>query len=120
MNDNAKLWVEALRSGKHTQGTGMLENYDGSLCCLGVVCLVAEETGIKLVRSDSDNRIAGGNLSNQPEVQKWLNLNSPLGHFLGEKSLTVLNDNGKTFEELADVIEQNFETLFNTSDKEIA
>lgn len=36
----AMKWVEALRSGKYTQGKCMLETLDGRNCCLGVLCRI--------------------------------------------------------------------------------
>lgn len=40
--DLKKRWIEALRSGKYTQGTTYL-NYQGKQCCLGVLCLIENE-----------------------------------------------------------------------------
>lgn len=37
--DIKRRWVEALRSGKYTQGKGKLfEDYKNAFCCLGVLC----------------------------------------------------------------------------------
>lgn len=47
MNPNIKaLWVEALRSGKYTQGTGALKDEHGFFCCLGVLCDLAVNEGL--------------------------------------------------------------------------
>lgn len=40
------LWVEALRSGRFTQGTGALSTHAGGNCCLGVACELAVEQGV--------------------------------------------------------------------------
>jgi len=32
------LWIEALRSGKYTQGNSRLRDREGGYCCLGVAC----------------------------------------------------------------------------------
>ena len=37
---NIRLWVDALRSGKYSQGRGSL-HYEDSYCCLGVLCDVS-------------------------------------------------------------------------------
>ena len=37
LNDNAKKWVAALRSGKYEQAKGWLREGD-KFCCLGVAC----------------------------------------------------------------------------------
>ena len=42
MNENAKKWVKALRSGEFEQGTGYLRKGD-KFCCLGVACAVYQD-----------------------------------------------------------------------------
>ena len=113
MNNNAKLWVEALRSGEYEQGSGWLQQQfigDG-YCCLGVACKVYEnQTGIELIRRGGI--LKGCNLANEySQVKQWLGLNTPAGKF-GNTALTNLNDEGKTFAEIADVIESEPEGLF--------
>ena len=39
---NRKAWIEALRSRKFRQTKGKLKSRNGSYCCLGVACEVAE------------------------------------------------------------------------------
>lgn len=34
------LWALALLSGRYKQGTGRLENTDGTMCCVGVLCRI--------------------------------------------------------------------------------
>lgn len=55
--ERIQLWVDALRSGDYTQGTGALEfrafSNDGEEigkkhCCLGVACRVAINNGLKV------------------------------------------------------------------------
>lgn len=41
-----KRWVEALRSGKYTQGVGELKTAGGSFCCLGVLCDVVKDDAL--------------------------------------------------------------------------
>ena len=39
MNQEIKTkWINALRSGDYEQGQGALKNTDGQYCCLGVLC----------------------------------------------------------------------------------
>ncbi len=46
MNERIKnLWVQALRSGKYTQGHGYLMR-DDKFCCLGVLCDLAIKAGV--------------------------------------------------------------------------
>lgn len=35
-------WLEALRSGKYTQGEGQLRSLDDKFCCLGVLCDIVD------------------------------------------------------------------------------
>ena len=99
-----RLWVKALRSGKYKQGTGVLREGD-RFCCLGVLCDL--------------NRIDGGA---EWETTFWMNhyyfyggddirLPNKIKKFVGlsaskERSLAGLNDGGKSFREIADVIEK--------------
>lgn len=104
MNDNAKRWVAALRSGEYDQTTGRLER-DGAYCCLGVACLVTEYEATPWQ----------GRISLPSTVAEELGLSSMSGHYLlnGEQSyLSNDNDNGMTFEQIADLIESEPEGLF--------
>lgn len=124
MNENAKKWVEALRSGKYKQGAGYLtriiddQEFD---CCLGVACKLyqAEHGDLQIVKyhgmKSYDSKYAG-----VPEkVQKWLGMTSSAGKFgtpdknFVYKSLAQENDNGKTFNEMATLIESEPEGLFS-------
>lgn len=119
MNDNAKKWVEALRSGKYQQTTGALhrvresEGLPKGYCCLGVACdLFAEELG--LVRNAVDRDIeffTDDTAFLPPIVQDHLGLASYKGRTINE-SLTTLNDNGVSFEDIANFIESEPEGLF--------
>lgn len=119
MNDNAKNWVKALRSGEYKQTTGALHNQDG-FCCLGVACELAVEAGI-VTSHDKGNLYTYGTSNNcgalPNEVSKWLGLSTTWGGFnRGTEStdLPKLNDEEHlTFEQIADIIESNPEGLFN-------
>lgn len=115
MNENAKKWVAALRSGEYRQGRGCLMSAEG-YCCLGVACDVYEkETGRSLPRNiggfftravlEGDFRV----------VRDWLELNSYDGTHSGRgrSSLADANDTGATFLEIADIIESEPEGLFS-------
>lgn len=39
-------WVEALRSGKYRQGRNYLHDREGNFCCLGVLCDLAVQEGV--------------------------------------------------------------------------
>lgn len=109
------IWTDALRSGKYKQGTKQLRSADNEFCCLGVLCdLHRQHTGGPEWMFD----VAVGRtcyLRNSmflpKEVMDWSGLKSVSGlYMLNDVSyeLTHDNDNGKTFEEIADIIEANF------------
>jgi len=114
MNPEIKAqWVAALRSGEYEQSHLALRSKDSSgevsYCCLGVLCEISglgewEEGGY---------RLSGGytNSSFLPSrVQEWANITSddPAVGGEGVDCLSYKNDNGATFAEIADLIEQNF------------
>lgn len=104
MNDNAKKWVAALRSGEYKQAQNQLRTDEG-YCCLGVACELALEAGA--ISSYNPEGI-----SLPFPVQKWLGLASPSGRYGHYQFLTNDNDRlGKSFSEIADIIE-NEQSLF--------
>jgi len=122
MNDNAKKWVAALRSGEYEQGFGVLTDlHSTSLvrrfrhCCLGVACELALEAGVPLEVEDANGvRYYDDNVTFLPSsVQAWLGLCTVNGTF-GESlnSLSSCNDHGRSFEAIADIIEYEPEGLF--------
>ena len=111
----AKKWVKALRSGAYQQGTHQLVDENDNFCCLGVLCNLAVDEGIgEWVRSsggwvfktesDVDDQVL------PLEVRLWAGMSSTAGR-IKDDYLTVLNDTGKGFKELASIIEKNVEKL---------
>lgn len=127
----AKKWVKALRSGKYKQGKGYLKQFNSKNeprhCCLGVLCelydqqmkknhkktlyadhMVDSETGTEFI---SLNQHDGG----LPRVvREWANMINPLGEFIKNdrvQYLADLNDDGKKFSTIANIIEKNVENL---------
>lgn len=105
LNPNAKKWVEALRSGEYKQCKERLT--DGTaFCCLGVAAFISpvppQEWRVKVALPES--------------IMEWLGLEGTEGeYFNGTKltALSALNDyDGKTFAEIADLIESEPEGLF--------
>jgi hypothetical protein len=99
-----KKWVKALRSGKYKQGTDALRSVtpeEGTrYCCLGVACHVAGASGIKnkeLISNDENGKIKS--INKVPAILR------------GEEGVPLVlaryNDRGKTFAQLADVIEKH-------------
>ena len=92
MTENQTKWVEALRSGKYKQGRQYL-NQDGKYCCLGVACEV-----LKIMPED---------MFYPPwSLVQALDLVDDAGKSRDSSAtLAWLNDNGKDFEAIADLIE---------------
>jgi hypothetical protein len=109
-----KKWVAALRSGKFKQGRYTLRRFD-SYCCLGVACeIYQDEVGDLDLNKDHTGRWQyNEKISDLPaKVQHWLGLANSSGGYRGS-SLTRLNDNMHSFEEIADLIESEPEGLVN-------
>ena len=109
-----KLWVDALRSGEYKQGTCKLRT-DDKYCCLGVLTdLYFKKTGqgswtdtpyckgifyFNCESGSDDQHLVS-------EIKGWAGLESfcPLSKEK-RKALTELNDNGMSFEDIAEIIE---------------
>lgn len=108
MKERRQAWVDALRSGDYQQGKHQLQSRDG-YCCLGVACVVYENaTGQALNKG-------GGLLYGEmcpPEVQEWLGLSTDYGAIAGQPALTTGNDHGATFQQIADIIDDEPAGLF--------
>lgn len=92
-------WIIALRSGNYQQGTGGLRT-DNTYCCLGVGCEVYDTAS--WVKHDDGIYSYKGGILFFPKFLKDLTGISPDQ----EKKLIEMNDDGKTFVEIADHIEQ--------------
>ena len=122
----AKIWVNALRSGKYKQGRQYLKQGEGNTathCCLGVLCELyhadrkrKKKKSIKITKDDKFTVFGGlrGVLCN--EVKEWAGLSDSTGGFTGSSiqtkngyhsSLASLNDDaGFDFKQIATVIEK--------------
>jgi hypothetical protein len=114
-------WIAALRSGEYAQGSGQLRDSNTGpgrpveYCCLGVLCDVAG------LEPDADSDTYMGNEAYPPALvvgmlgldvsqvdpgeRVVLRLDDDLDD--AESSLDHLNDNGRSFAEIADLIEAN-------------
>lgn len=123
LNENAKKWVAALRSGDYKQGKFVLHNEtEDKFCCLGVACEIYLKEGnrLEIFRMQAPGGIIAtvyqDKLGELPsKVRKWLGLNTSDGLYEQAnraKQLTVRNDGGYTFEQIADIIESEPSGLF--------
>lgn len=118
----ADKWVAALRSGEYKQGKFAL-NSNNSFCCLGVLCELAKKEGIvnsEHVKQNSDYMSYFDPRHDQDRhsgllprvVSKWADIKTSAGYvYPVARSLLELNDGGQTFEYIADVIENNYESI---------
>jgi len=132
-------WVKALRSGKFKQGTGTLKQFNSKgaaqHCCLGVLCELYNQEMKKNKKKmlsetiwDNDSDFShgycrlGGKKEDLPkEVMDWAGIENSMGKFypnyydknlfLGENCLADLNDHGKKFNAISNIIEKNWEVL---------
>lgn len=136
----AKKWVKALRSGKYKQGKGYLKQFNSKNeprhCCLGVLCELYDQQMKKnhkktLYTEEMEDKFSGTSFvrfdlvdGGLPKVvREWADIINPLGDFIisdidnqgyiydTKECLADLNDNGKKFSTIADIIEKNVENL---------
>ena len=110
MNQTVKeKWLQALRSKEYEQNYGCLK--DGNkFCCLGVLTdLYIKENNLNWtlkIENDFCERFAAPNW----KVCDWADLKNPNPDVKIDKpfpdSLAGMNDHGYSFEEIADIIEQ--------------
>ncbi len=131
MNPEVKQkWIDALRSGKYDQGSEKLRSVQG-YCCLGVLCdLYSQEQGAEWeFRGNAETNLQPkdywyfeGESEFLPEsVKDWAGL--PVGNpsvrvdvtdnddeddWFYNEEIANLNDSGYTFNELSELIEQQF------------
>lgn len=100
--EQAKTWLDALRSGKYKQGKNYLQSSMG-YCCLGVGCKVLIEVD-KLILDD--NGFIEGTFPIAQNAPSWL---GKINHKVNDRSgvsLVALNDEYDfTFPQIANVIE---------------
>lgn len=122
-------WLKALRGQlptKYKKVTGSLCKVTSTRkvkghCCLGVLCDLAAKAGI-IDMPDFDGDCCydvwydGSSSELSDTVLHWAGLNGFLGEFINSKgtetSLAEYNDNGKSFKQIADIIESKPEGLF--------
>lgn len=120
-------WTAALRSGKYKQGKNFLRQGD-YFCCLGVLCDLIDSKEWRVLGADeyadAEYDVIGeaqpvhvfgsrGNTQMVPE---------PLASLIGLDSdsqdvLAQLNDSGKSFAEIADVIDAGTENIYHNANE---
>ncbi len=126
-------WVAALRSGEYKQGINFLRQ-DDKFCCLGVLCDLHRKAHQKEGEDDTVNSwfptispemdntpcfsYHYGNTTLLPDaVMDWCGLHScdpsvqriasfENNHVTQDGTLSLFNDQGATFDQIADIIEE--------------
>jgi len=114
----AEIWIKELESGKYKQTKGVLKK-DDSYCCLGVLCQISGLGEFKQVLGDEiiSYVLPSGDMSSSilpDEVLNWADITDPYGNFDEPdsfSSLSILNDSGKTFTEIAKIIRAKYKIL---------
>jgi hypothetical protein len=138
LTPNQQQWITALRSGGYIQGEGKLHSTDG-FCCLGVAAKEFLTSDVEVTQY-VDCSFTHWEYNGEPDVapdyvMKALGLYDSNGSTKAYRSLidstsptlddipsyelglTNINDNGKTFEQIADIIEANPENYFREDHK---
>ena len=101
----AELWVKDLRSNPPQT---RLKLFDGKgYCCLGRLCLLA---GLTPYEEDRRFFFSTNDATLPNKVLKWAGMRDEVGHYK-DTSLAEQNDSGKTFAEIADIIEAHVDEL---------
>lgn len=112
-------WLKALRSGEYKQGDGCLKSGD-EFCCLGILSdIYAKEKSLQwrpeffnAAKDDSEDKFIYERAAiPRAFVCEWAELSEPNPKIKPIKvgapdSLAAMNDAGYTFNEIADVIEE--------------
>lgn len=121
IKSKAMKLVEALRSGKYSQGKDRLVDDNDNFCCLGVACNISK-SNLEWTQDGLGNWKIGGEYEvlpptiqaeygfcNDNGVRK--NLDDIIIEGELYSSLADANDAGCTFEQIADYIEEHWEML---------
>ncbi len=110
-----KKWIKALKSGKYKQTKGHLKDETGH-CCLGVLCdIYAKERkkGFDTCIYTKDHVIGSEGRRDETlpvKIVQWAELETrdPIIKDIVTTRLSILNDVGKTFEEIVKLIEEQY------------
>jgi len=109
-------WVAALRSGDYKQGAGQLRSSDNHFCCLGVLCNLHAMAHPVVAEKERDVVTYNGQMGLLPStVEEWAGMKSSDGTLYDADGdltdLASINDDGSSFIEIADIIEDNYKEL---------
>ncbi len=125
---NLLYLADVLESGEYKQGQKCLRTKTDKFCCLGVAAdLFMKKTGVGEWSTQKDNVYFtigkcgnGYNLDTLDPVKEFFSFNSVCGLVALDSSwsLTGMNDNGKTFKEIAEVIRHHVQEEKESQDNQ--
>lgn len=110
-----KKWTNALRSGEYRQGRQALKTRDGAFCCLGVLCDIIPDNKCDDKWKD-DPRYFGYLFRHETAEKDFVSSSTYLPSTIADAydvniqnayELAKMNDNGSSFEEIADWIDEH-------------
>ena len=117
--ENRKKWIEALRSGEYKQTSAALVDPYG-YCCLGVACNISglghweqrEGNHFQHYKCVTNNDYVDYAYGDLPlKVMHWLGLDSLVGDYEDSDLITNNDVDDLSFEQIADIIEEEPEGL---------
>lgn len=119
MTEAQEALIAELRSGRHQQTRGKLEDSKtGAKCCLGVACWLASEAGVcKRTMTDLTNRVYYDrhDAAMPQSVQEYFGFKDDVGGYGSRPGDALTQDNDRykhTFAQIADTIASNPEGMF--------
>lgn len=105
MNKEIKQkWLEALKSGKYEQGSGLLRDLNNRFCCLGVLCDVLQEPATKC----DDSYLYDSSAAYLPDtVALRAGIPSFFSNVRVQEELAAINDTSNSFDPVIEYIEKN-------------
>lgn len=120
INENAKKWLEAMKTRRYQKADGELKDLDrnDTYCALGVALKVYEEAGHKVTADEWDN----GYLPKR--VSDWLGLKNGTGTFRerikGQGDIPDLNDNTSlSLRRISTLLTKNAKLIFQPMAKNL-
>jgi hypothetical protein len=111
--DILDLWLAKLRSGNIEQTTGHLHLKDGSMCCLGILCSIAEAAGVvtkSIVPAQEAYRYDALSEFLPDSVMAWAGLEDTDPRPENDAAFSEMNDREESFLTIADAIEREYRT----------
>jgi len=120
LGPNQERWLKALESGDFKQGRGALYNRDSNTyCCLGVAAALflppGHNFGDRTLWNGSSSFLIRHDILGLYDAAGRFAPERPQKDFIGLRSLSCANDEGRTFKQIAAFCRANPEDVFERS-----